>query len=189
LDETIGNGAGRRELRLAVLNHALSLNGEEASNGTRAELLLRLAELRREAGRLDEAGVVYKRLGQMELAGAMAGRLARGRLAWLVDSKQYERALTQAEAMLADGSASEAVVCGAMLDAAAAAMADRKTEQAGALLARVERVGGEAEGGLPEQTRSRLTALRRKLAELQARPPAMEGEQSDPATAEAATEG
>lgn len=173
LEEAIGNAEGRA-LRLAVLEHALTLNGGESAREERVKLLLRLAALRLAAEQVDEVGEVYEQLGQMSLEGELADRLARRRLAWLVASRQYERVLSHAETTLANEAIPKAEVCERLLEAATAAMSERKTEQAGALLARVERIGAEGKAGLTEAARKRLATLRQKLAELQTSPPAEE---------------
>lgn len=169
LDVAIGNAEGRRDLRLAALSHALALNAEAAPREVRAELLLRLAELRVAAGRVDEAGAVFDRLAQMELDADAADRLAMGRLKWLVAAGQYERLLTHAEGMLAEEGAATTAVGEQLLNAAAAAMGEQKTEQAAVLLGRVQQL--DADGALAEAAKQRLADLRRKLAELQDTPP------------------
>lgn len=173
LDRSIGEAEARRDLRLAVLNHAMSLNGEAATRGDRATLLLRLADLRLDAGRVDEAGAVVDRLSKLDLEGEQAKLAAGARLRWLSASGQYERLLGQAEALLAAGEASASMVGRRLMDAASAAMEEQKTEQAAALLARVQQL--DTDQALAEASRKRLVELRRQLTELQSNPPPAEG--------------
>ncbi len=169
LDTALGTDAGRRPLRLAVLGAAKAINDGKPH---KAAALLTLAELQLQADRLDELGQTLKTLDAIELTHQQKPRHQMLRLDHAIATDQYEAAMTQAKRLVGERSAEPAAVVNRLLGAAERALAQKKTEQAGALIAGVPQLHEQA---LSDDAGARLESLKQKLAEMQNPPPPDDG--------------
>lgn len=156
-------------LRVGLLELAMKL--EPGAKG-RAAMLLDLLEARLDSGQLEAAATVARALADAQLDDAQSHRLAERRLSLLIAQGDYDAALEQARRLIADHGDDADQVAGPLLDAAETELAQKKTEQAAALLAGLRQLTGE---NLGESQRSRLDGLQQQLARLQQTPAPADG--------------
>lgn len=161
LDQALGKTAGRTPLRIAVLSNATKLN-----NGIphKVNALLTLAELQLQTKANDQAAGTIKALDVLNLTEQQTAARENLRLDLLVAKDDYEAALNQANRMLESKQAEAKTLATRLLDGAQRALAQEKTEQASALLARVPQLG---DGTLDPAAEARLQSLREALKKLQ----------------------
>lgn len=155
----------RSTLRRAVLETVLPGDDQPIDSARRAELLLELAQLYLADGKAEPAKTLLDRLGAVkELPAAAADRLRSLRIAAHLAVDDVEQALKLAGEWLKRDPKAAPVLAGRMLDAIDKRLEARKTDQAAAMIARLQQLVGEL---TDRELLDRLNRTKEKLRQMQ----------------------
>ncbi len=180
-----GQPADRSALRRAVLNTVLPGEEQPIDSVRRALLLLELAELQLAEGQGESAKALLNRLATVKsMPDEATDRLLALRIRAFLAADDVEEALKLAGQWLGRQPRAQGVVATLLLDAIDKRLADRETDQAAAMIARLQQLVGEL---TDRELVERLRRAKEKLRQMQS-PTATGAEGAPAATVEKTSE-